>query len=56
MNSKRCADGSEWTEHKEQTNAINFECESRDVARELNYFKQTYPSKMNAAQAEKPLG
>ena len=26
MNSKQCADGSKWSEHKKQPNVINFEC------------------------------
>ena len=25
INSKRCADGSKWVEHKKQTNTIHFE-------------------------------
>ena len=41
MNSKRCTDGSEWSDHKKQMNDIHFECEMRDVARVLNEFKQT---------------
>ena len=44
MNSKRCADGIKWLEHKKQANAIHFEYERRNVAQFLNYFKQTYPS------------
>ena len=55
MNSKWCADGSEWSEHKKQINEIHFEYENRDVARALNYFKRTHPCKMIAAQAEEPL-
>ena len=54
MNSKRCADGSKWSEHKKQTNTIHFECKRSDVARAQNYFKHTYPSNMTASQAEKP--
>ena len=53
MNYKRFADDSEWSEHKKYTNEIHFECKSRDVSRVLNYFKQTYPSKINTVQAEK---
>ena len=41
MNTKSCADGSEWSEHKKQKNEINFEFERRNIAWELNYFKQT---------------
>ena len=56
MNSKQCADGSKWSEHKKQTNAIHFGYKRRDEARKLIYFKNTNPYKMTAAQAEKPLG
>ena len=55
-NSKRCTYGSECSEYKKQTNTIHFKCERRDVARALNYFKQTYPYKMTALQPEKNLG
>ena len=54
MNLKRCADGSEWSEHKKSMNAIQFECKKHDVIRALNYFKKTNHSKMTAAQAENP--
>ena len=54
MNTKRCADGSEWSEHRKQKNEINFEYKIRDVERALNYFKQTYYSKMTAIQVENP--
>ena len=56
MNSKRCTDGSEWLKHKKKTNAISFGCETRNVARALNYFKHTYPSRITAVQVVKPLG
>ena len=56
INFKRRADGSKWSEHNKQTNAIHFKCKSHDVTRALKYFKQTYPSKMTAVQAEKSLG
>ena len=56
INPKRCADVREWLEHRKQMNVIHFECERRDVAIALNYFKQTYTSKMTAEKAEKPLG
>ena len=56
MNSKQYVDGSKWSERKKQANANHFKCERRDVARELNYFKHTYPSKMTTVQAEKPRG
>ena len=56
MNSKPCAIVSKLSEHKKQTNAIHFECKKRNVSQELNYFKKTYPSKMNALQALKNLG
>ena len=56
MNFKWYADGSEWSEHKKQTNVIHCECKSCNVARALNYFKQSYPYNMDVVQAEKPLG
>ena len=56
MNPNFFADGSEWSEHKKQTNAIQFEWKWCDVVRELNYFKQTYPSNMTELQAGKTLG
>ena len=56
MNFKRFADGSEWSEHKKQTNTIHFECERRDTERALSYIKQTYSSKITTVQAEKHLG
>ena len=55
MNSKQCADGIKWSEHKNQTNAINFEYKRHDVARSLKYFKQTHPYKMTVVQVEKNL-
>ena len=56
MNSKQCAGGSKWPEHKKQKNEIYFEYKISDVARELNYSKQTYPSNKTTLQVEKPLG
>ena len=56
MNYKQCADGSKCPEHKKQTDEIHFECKRRNVARALNYFKQTYSFKMTAEQVGKPLG
>ena len=54
INSKLCADGSKWSEHRRHTNAIHVEYKRRDVGRALNYFKQRYPSKMTTAQVENP--
>ena len=56
MNSKWCADVSEWSEHKKNMNVLHFECDRNDVSRALNYFKQTYPPKMTVVKAVKPLG
>ena len=55
MNYKWCADGSKWSEHKKHTNAIHFECKTRNVAQLLNCFKHINPSKLVALQAEKNL-
>ena len=56
MSSKRCADGSEYSEHKKQMKEIHFEWEICNVAWVLNYFKQTYPSKLDEIKSEKNLG
>ena len=54
MNYKGCADNSEWSEHNKNENVIHFECERIDVAHALNYFKQTYRSKLTAVQEKNP--
>ena len=55
MNSKRCVDGSKWSEHKKQKQLMHFECKRRDVSRALTYFKYTYPHEMTTVQARNPL-
>ena len=54
MKYKRCVDSSKWSEHKKQKNEIYFECGRRNVEKALDYFKQTYASKMTKKQAENP--
>ena len=55
MNSKRCVDGSELSEHKKHMNVIHFEFKRFDVAISLNYLKHTYSYKMTGVQVKKPL-
>ena len=56
MKSNQVADGSAWNENNNQTNAIQFESEKRNVSYALNYFKKIYPSKWKDNKGMRPLG